>query len=164
MQEHSIKLQPWIRNVLVVSLILNFIIVGLLIGIFLHRHFNKPLHHQRPPNINRIVEAFPESEKRSLRFLMAKNRDDIKALHEKQRKLRKNIFETVNQEKIDKDELMSVFKEQRKLVNQTLELQHSKIIDILISMPLESRNTFLNRLPSALSLKKRNKENKEKKN
>lgn len=135
----------WLNVILFFSLALNFFIAGYLVSdtkVFNSLH-SKRVMHKRPEI--RVVDYFPQAEKREFRQRIIAHREKIKPIKKAIFKSQKEIFDIISERKINEQKLRGVFRKYQ-LANDQLQTDLNDIVvDMILNMDYKTRLKIIKR-------------------
>lgn len=143
------KKRRWLLPTLFVSLALNLLIVGIVVGAVLQGGRDKGGRPDGPARSllgEPFVRALTSEDRRALGREMLSNRD---ALRENRADLRDRIerfLETLRQEEFDRDTIAGILNEQRQLAVTRQQLGEDLLLSRLEQMSVAERRAYADRL------------------
>lgn len=138
----------WTKTLLVVSLSLNLLVAGMVIGsAFGHRKGDRPDPFfgggMRP-----YVASLPESQRENVRDRLLHNRDAAREAREELRRSAQGVRDAITAEPFDADKLNAAFAAQRSVYDGIAASGHHALVKILAGMTDSERAQFIAKLKS----------------
>jgi uncharacterized membrane protein len=128
----------WFAGVLVLSLALNGVLAGLILG---HRFAGRD--YMDVSRFSReILRQDPGQFAEPLREAMQQRRKAFRAAYRELRAARRDMFELLNTEELDREALLAGFERIRKAECGLKEVSHGVLAEVLPMMPVEQRRHF----------------------
>ncbi len=138
----------WVKWLLGVSLVLNFVVIGLAIGAAarFHKHGHS---HGGVATIGHIMRALPHDRKDEARELLRAARPEFKPLRAERKAAQIAVADAIEQAPFDRSAVLKAFDELRLKGERTKASAHGVMVDVLAVLSPEERTEV------AASLRKR---------
>ncbi|MBL4807530.1 MAG: periplasmic heavy metal sensor [Rhodobacteraceae bacterium] len=135
----------WVKILLVVSLGLNLMIVGVVVGVAVNGPpvFRAPQNHDA---VGFLSNALPDQNRHQLRRELVDHRDTFRAGRNALRGLRSQMIEALQQEPFDIDQIEQLLKSQRGQFISLGELAHDALIGQIAELSPAERAEYVERL------------------
>lgn len=138
----------WTKTLLVVSLGLNLLVVGMVIG----SAFGHGKGDRRDPffggGMRPYVASLPESQREHVRDRLLHNREAAREARQELRRSAQGVRDAVTAKPFDADALNFAFSAQRSVYDGIAASGHHALVEILSGMTDEERAQFIARLKS----------------
>ena len=146
--QDMIRKWNWTRTLLVVSLGLNLLVVGMVIG----SAFSHGKADRRDPffggGMRPYVASLPESQREHVRDRLLHNRDAAREARQELRRSAQGVRDAITAEPFDADALNAAFAAQRSVYNGIASTGHHALVEILAGMTEAERAHFIAELKS----------------
>lgn len=147
-QKNSPSMRGWMRGLLVISLGLNVVVAGLVIGMVLR--YGPGGHDSRPPRQDEVVGSFTAAlSKQERRELGRKIRQEQRSNAPSRAQFRADnaaFIALLRQPSFDRDAAAEIFARQRSFGAERAELGHRVLLDHLDALSATERAAYADRL------------------
>lgn len=143
MKNLSLKIN-WMSIVMLVSLGINFFVIGFLIA----QHKAREIRMTRlsfDNQISKIVEPFPRNGRREFYVTMRSKRDELIPIYQNIMQQRSAIMEIIAEEQFDADKLRAALQDYHEIYHQMVVPSQDVLIKIISELSLEERQAILER-------------------
>ncbi len=121
----------WAKTLLLVSLTVNLIVAGLVIGTSMRPH--------KTAEGNWMMSIVPAEKRDSAKELIAKSNPRIQELRDQRRELRREMLTAVSAEPFEPEEMAKKMEFHRQVSNEQKALIHAQLVELFAMMSHEER-------------------------
>ncbi len=138
--------QRWVKIVLFVSLTINLLVVGLVIGALISGPHGRDRTELRGLGYGPFVRALPKEDRSALHEALARNADSFRNNRAELRAQFEALLMALRTEPFDAAEVERLFAEQRDRILERRQLGQDSLLERIIAMSPQDRATFADAL------------------